>query len=299
MQDKVPNAALSWDGVRFFLALCRSRSLGEAARRLGVDGSTVSRRLSSLEEELGSTLFERGRDGIIATEAAETLLPVAEEIEHGMARFAGRAESLERDVAGLVRLACPPDAAEVLIAPLLPELIERHPRLSLDLEAGSGLVDIARRAADIALRVVRPESGDLTATRLVSVEWTVAVTPELRRSVGTLRRWTDVPWIGWGGRFSDAPPARWHAKHVGAEPRLRSDSLRLQIALVVQGLGAALMPAASVDHYGLVPLKLSSDLKKDAAGWPRDELYMVTHRALRRVPRVRAVWEFLLEHIGR
>ncbi|HJL50401.1 MAG TPA: LysR family transcriptional regulator, partial [Polyangiaceae bacterium LLY-WYZ-15_(1-7)] len=115
-------AQLQWDDVRLFLALCRSRTLGEAAQALGVDGSTVSRRLAALEESLGASLFDRGRSGVAATAAADALLPVAEEIEHGMARFAGAAEALERDVSGLVRVACPPDAAEVLIAPALPAL---------------------------------------------------------------------------------------------------------------------------------------------------------------------------------
>ncbi|HYG68111.1 MAG TPA: LysR family transcriptional regulator, partial [Anaeromyxobacteraceae bacterium] len=72
---------LHWDDVRLFLALCRSRTLGGAARTLGVDASTVSRRLVALERALAATLFDRGRDGVAPTEAAERLLPAAEEIE--------------------------------------------------------------------------------------------------------------------------------------------------------------------------------------------------------------------------
>src|SRR5882762_1621477 len=96
--------ALDWDDVRLFLALCRARTVGDAAAALGVDGSTVSRRLVSLEAALAVPLFDRGRDGIAPTEAAEDLRPVAEQIEAAMARFTTAAEHLERDVAGLVRL---------------------------------------------------------------------------------------------------------------------------------------------------------------------------------------------------
>src|SRR5687768_5400127 len=97
---------LHWDDVRLFLALCRARTVGSAAAELGVDSSTVSRRLAALEEALGATLFDRGRDGITATEAAEDLMPIAEEIEGVMTRFANAAEGLEREPAGLVRITC-------------------------------------------------------------------------------------------------------------------------------------------------------------------------------------------------
>jgi DNA-binding transcriptional LysR family regulator len=124
---------LPWDDVRLFLALFRSQTLGEAATALGIDASTVSRRLAAMEESLSATLFDRGRDGIAATKAAEDLMPVAEEIEQAMARFASEAEGLERVVSGLVRIACPPDVAEVIVAPLVPGLLASHPALRIEI----------------------------------------------------------------------------------------------------------------------------------------------------------------------
>ena len=125
---------MNWDDVRLFLALCRSRTVGGAAKSLGVDASTVSRRLAALEEKLAATLFDRGRDGTAPTKAAEDLMPVAEEIEQGVARFASAAEGLEREASGLVRITCPPDVADVVVAPLLRELLSRHPGLRVDLD---------------------------------------------------------------------------------------------------------------------------------------------------------------------
>lgn len=287
--------ALRWDDVRLFLVLCRARTLGDAARELGVDGSTVSRRLAALEDSLAASLFDRGRGGITPTQAAEELLPVAEEIEDAMARFAGTAESLEREVSGLVRIACPPDLAEVLIVPRLPELLERHPGLELDLQAAEGLADVARRAADIAIRTVRPDHGDLVIRTLAEVEWILAASPALAAELGSVRDWGDIPWVTFGDRFAHAPAARWVAQH--AEPLIRSDSLRVQIATVCTGVGAALLPSGSVAHYGLVPVKLGSKLRRSMTRWPRDELFLLTHRVLRKVPRVNAVWDFLLEEI--
>jgi DNA-binding transcriptional LysR family regulator len=75
--------------------------------------------------------------------------------------------------------------------------------------------------------------------------------------------------------------------------------LRFQIALVAAGIGVALLPEPSFRHFGFVPVKLATELREAAAGWPSDELYAVTHRALRDVPRVRAVWDYVLERLGK
>jgi DNA-binding transcriptional LysR family regulator len=290
---------LAWDDVRLFLALCRARTLGGAAAAVGVDASTVSRRLAGMEEALSATLFERGRNGIAPTEAAEGLMPVAEEIEETMARFASEAEGLERAISGLVRVACPPDLAEVTIAPLVPALRERHPSLHLEILPGETVLDLTRREADLALRTVRPVRGDLVVTRLGMVRWVLVAAPELVRALGTLRSWEDAPWVAFGERLSSIAPSRWLATHArGAEPVVRSDSLTLQIALARTGVGVALVPEPSVAHYGLVPVKTGARLREAADEWPSDELFLVTHRALRQVPRVRVVWDLLLERVG-
>jgi DNA-binding transcriptional LysR family regulator len=286
---------LSWDDVRLFLALCRARTVGAAGRSLGIDGSTVSRRLATLEELLAAKLFERGHHGVVPTEAATELMPVAEEIEEAVARFASAVDGLEHEVSGLVRITCPADAAEVAVVPALPGLLARHPALRIELQPGEALADLARREADIALRTVRPERGDLVVTRLRTVNWTLAAAPELARRLGSLRSWTDAAWIGWGERMAHVPPARWRDQHVGVEPLVCSDSLRVQLALVASGLGVALVPEPGLAHFGLVPVKLGTQLRATAADWPRNELYLVTHRALRDVPRVKVVWEHLLE----
>lgn len=294
-RHKTSGPAIPWDDVRLFLALSRARTLGAAAKVLAVDTSTVSRRLAALETHLGASLFDRDRDGIRMTSAAEALLPVAEEIEHAMARFAGAAEELEREVTGLVRIACPPDVAEVWIAPRLPALTARFPELRIEIVAGEALVDVARRAVDMALRTVRPQTGDLVVRKVVSVGWVPAASGPLAKRLGRVRRLHDVPWITFGEGLAHAPPARWLRERAPQlEPRLRSDSLRLQVALVKAGLGAALLPSRSVAHYGLTPLAWSAALRRTLTPFPEDELFLVTHRALRKVPRVHAVWESLL-----
>jgi DNA-binding transcriptional LysR family regulator len=291
---------LNWDDVRLFLGLCRSRSVRDAAELLGVDPSTVSRRLAALEETLAATLFDRGREGIAPTEAAEDLMPVAEELEAVMARFANAAEGLERAAAGLVRITCPSDVAEVVVAPMLGELLERYPGLRVELVPSEAILDLTRREADIALRIVRPERGDLVVTKVAQVRWVLAAAPVLAKRLGTLRSWSDAPWIGWGERLSSSWPARWVTARLpeGGDPVVRSDSFMLQVSLVASGLGVGLVPEPSAQHYGLVPVKLSPALREAASEWPVAELFLVTHRALRQVPRVSVVWDLIVARMA-
>jgi len=95
-------------------------------------------------------------------------------------------------------------------------------------------------------------------------------------------------------------PARWLSAHgKQASLLVRSDSLLLQLAMVKSNVGIALIPEPSVAHDGLVPVKVGAALRASTAEWPMDELFLVTHRALRDVPRVRVVWDLLVERVGR
>lgn len=294
--QETPAFPLPWDDVRLFLVLYRSRTMGEAATTLGVDPSTVSRRLAALEGALDTVLFDRGRDGLRPTEAAEALLPTAELVEDGVIRFAHAADGLERTVSGLVRITAPPDAADVIVLPMLARLLAQHPALEVALAPSEATLDLDRREADIALRVMRPSRGDLVVKRGLVTRFVPATSPALAARLGTVDDLEAVPWIGWQAMGS-MPPARWLAERVRRAPVLRTDSLRTQIAAAAAGLGVAVVPAPSVAHYGLVAVDTPL-----ADGLPPIELFLVTHRALRRVPRIAAVWAGLLaelEAIGR
>lgn len=264
-----------------------------------MDATTVARRLGGIEQSMGASLFERGRSGIHPTEMMHELLPIAEEMEHAAARFEGTAEAYENSISGLVRLTCPPDAAEVLIVPLLPVLAERHPQLRLQIDATESLVDLARRAADLALRVVRPTEGDLVVQPLKQIRWCPAASPEQVGAWGPIERWGDVPWIGCGESLEASSVGRWQQASIeGFDPVLRSDSIRVQAAAAALGLGAVLLPEPSVEAFGLRPLEVSERLEDELSSCPAERLYLVAHRALRPIPRVRAVWELLAQTLG-
>lgn len=284
----------SWDDIRLFLALYRARTLGDAAGLLGVNISTVSRRLSALEDAIDTVLFERGRHGLRPTPAADALVVAAERVEAGVDDVRRSIDGFEREVRGLVRVACPPDMADVALVPALGPLLERHPKLRVELVPGERTVDLARREADLALRIVRPTEGDLVARRVGVVAMVLAASPDRVRAWGPIDDLDAVPWVAWG-RASTPPPAQWLAAHVTREPALRTDDLRTQLTAASAGLGVALVPAPSVAAYGLERIALAARCAERVAPPPSGDLWIVTHRTLRDVPRVAVVWDAMIE----
>lgn len=288
---------LPWDDVQLFLSLARTRKLGRTAQALGFDTSTASRRLGRLEAQLALTLFDRTREGLVPTASALRLLGPAEEMERASHAFRHEVDGFERAVEGAVKLSVPPGVAESFVAPMLGELSRRHPALRFEVDASTRQADLSRREADLALRTIRPSGGPLVRQLLTRAAWVPMATPELVATLGPLKRWDDVPWVGWGFELERLHAARWLTERVKTPPVLRTNSFVMQVGAVQQGLGAALVPAPYATVHRLEPLRLSRKLAADAKSLPVDELWLVTHEALRRVPRVAAVWDFIAAHL--
>lgn len=285
-----------WDDIRLFLALHRERTLSAAGSKLGLDGSTMSRRLSALEEALGRSLFDRSRDGLLPTPAALELLPLAEAMERASQRFAEQVEALDGAPEGVVKLTTPPAVAETFVVPYLPRLFARYPRLRLDIDTSQRRLDLSRGEADIALRDSSQATGDVVVTRLFRLSFGVLASPSVAARIGTITRWDAVPWITWGDPVTHLPPAVWLSEHAPTvEPILRSSSLGAQLVAVQQGLGVALLPHIFARTHALVPVTLAPELARAAAAFPIDELWLAASRSRRTLPRVAAVWDFLLE----
>ena len=291
-----------WDDVRLFLALHRERTLAAAARSVGLDASTLSRRLVALEQALGTHLFDRTRDGLLPSAGAELLLPAAEEMAQAHASFARDAHSFERVAEGTVRLSAPPGLAEAFVVPALVRLRKRHPRIRVELDASLHFVDLTRREADLAIRTRRPQTGDLVSLKLGQRRWTPMSAARVagKAKPGAVKDWGAVPWIGWGDDMASFPPAAWVARHVPRDAIvLRTSNITTQVAAVTAGLGAALLPPAYARIAALAPLRHGGALARSAGELPSNETWLVGHRALRAVPRVAAVWTFLVDEFTR
>jgi DNA-binding transcriptional LysR family regulator len=296
MQGNV--AGLDWEQVRLFLAIARGGSLSAASARLGLDVSTVSRRIDRLETELGALLFDRTRDGTTPTALAEHMLPHAEEMELAASRFASAGTKAETEIEGVVRLTVPPGIADAFVAPALAKLYERHPKLVVELDASVGYADLTRREADLAIRGHRPESGELIALKLVTVKAAPLASAAYAKELGRLRRLDHVRWIVWGDDLAHLPDAVWLRKHVpNLTPVFRTSHFASQLAAARAGLGAFLA-AQPFATNGLVEIEHTRALDAAWAELPSGSLWLVGHRALRHVPRVAAVWSFVVETIA-
>src|SRR2546426_6842307 len=148
-----------WRDLRFFLELARTGTLAAAGRKLGVDNTTVGRRLSALERDLGSKLFSRTPDGLVLTAAGEAIRTAGEEMEQAVLRGEQRVLGSDRKLSGLVRVATTEMLGELAVLPALRSVHERHPQIRVEVLTGAGRLDIARREADVALQYGRPEAA--------------------------------------------------------------------------------------------------------------------------------------------
>lgn len=282
---------LAWSDLRFVLEVSRLGTLAAAGRKLGVDNTTVGRRLSALERDLGAKMFARTPDGLVLTAAGEAIRGAAEEMEQAVLRAEQRALGADKKLSGLVRIATTEMLGEVVVLPALRALHDRHPQIRVELVTGAGRLDLARREADVALRYVRPESGELVARRAGAVAFAAYASREYLAARGRPAH---------GGGLSghdvvtfDAGMRQWRLDHLGGEPLgearivLRSNNSMMLLRAVGLGLGIGPLPCclarAEPDLVRVFP-RAAAEL---------DELWLVVHADVQRTSRVRTVIEAL------
>lgn len=276
---------LDWGNLLFFLELTRSGSLSRAAQRLGVDRNTVGRRVAALEAELGLPLFERGPQGWCCTSAGDELAALASRVEEDVLAIARHADARDRTPAGTVRLTTSVVIASHLLAPAVQALRARFPRLLLEVSADYRTYDLSRREADLALRLGRPRDAGLVARKLSPIAYgfygSPAFAAERRGRVDLARD----PLLAYEPESS--PQERWLDQLAPGRTVAFRCNTGLPLAAAARGgLGAAVLPCFVADQDpGLVRL--------DGPEPPPYELWLLVHGDLRRVPRVRAVIEWV------
>lgn len=158
---------MNWDDIRVFLAVARAGQILGAGKALHLNHATVARRLSALEDALGTKLFVRRTNGCDLTSEGEALLPHAEAMESAMLGARAEIGDAEGAVSGSVRVGAPDGFGVAFLAPRLGRLTERHPGLTIQLVPVPRSFSLSRREADIAITVERPTEGRLVARKLV------------------------------------------------------------------------------------------------------------------------------------
>lgn len=278
---------LRWDDARVFLAIARSGSLSGAAASLGNGLATVSRRIERLEAALGLALFSRHQNGYRLTDDGAALLERAEALEQAAEAFA-EGSAAQTEIAGRVRLATAETLANHLIIPALPKLTDQYPDLSLEVVTDVQTVNLHRRDADLAIRMVKPQRGNVAIRRLGTLGYGLYAS---RGYMGRRMprhedaRFDSDPLVGWCETHAHLPAAQWVERMLrGRAPVLTTTTLSAQVSATVAGVGLAVLPHFIARQNDLVCLQ--GDLGIDQGIW------LAIHADLAQSRRVRVVAEF-------
>lgn len=283
----MPDDDLDWDDLRYFLRAAQCGTLAGAARAMGVEHSTIGRRLSALERALGAPLVIRAPDGLHLTPLGESLLPLVEEVDRAVLAVRGRAAWGD----ARVRLATPTGFA-TLFSANLGRLREAHPRLTLELLAAARNVDLKRGEADLAVRGGPITDEELIARPLGESGWSLYAAPSYLAGRAPLLdpddlRGHDV--IAFDALLAGVPPAQWLAARLeGARIALRGREMADVQAAAVGGAGLAVLPCLGADaDPGLV--RLTPRVVATRA------LFLVYPREARLAQPVQAVVRFVID----
>lgn len=282
---------MDWEDLRSFLAIVREGTLSAAARRLGVQQSTMGRRLAALEAAAGVRPFERTPRGLHLTAAGAAARKEVQRMEDA-ALAAERAVS-GRDVRleGLVRLTTVSDFLPSVLMPALADLAMRYPGILVELIADDRTFSLAAREADLAIRLARPRGQSLLGRRIGELSFGLYASLEYLAA-------HDAPTLpgheGEGHRIILSRDETGVYAEIDAlaamAPKaavaLRTDGRANQVAAAQAGLGIAVLAHHVAVGSGLIQL--------EAPPFPTREIWLVQHKDTRRVPRIRAVVEVLV-----
>ena len=273
-----------WEDLRYFLALARHGSLSAAARALKVSHATVARRVASLEAALQAPLFDRKADGYAPTARGRRVEQLARTMEDA-ARASADLTSPDAGLSGLVRLTMARSMAERFVVDRLGHFHRQHPGIDLEIIADSRVISLSRREADIAIRFGRPKDSDLLARRLSSVAFSFYASRGYAKVLG---KNPSLAMIGFDDDNEFIADAAWlNREFPQARFIVRTNSQSTQAAAARAGLGVAQLPLhVGGDDPRLVPVKLAKNP-------PDREVWMLLRKDVARLPRVRAVADYL------
>lgn len=273
---------MNWDDLKFVLAVSRAGTLAGAARLLGVDATTVGRRIVCVEQALRARLFDRLASGLSPTEAGHRAIAHAEAIEEAARSLRNEIEGGDQRIEGPVRLTGLDAIFDLLIIPRLPRLLDRHPGLEVTFSSNLDFVDLSRREADIALRSRQPQHLDSVGRKL-------GVLAQAAYSRKALPVGKSAPLIGLPSEFDDATYSRILRERLPAGSIVARGSSESHIrALVKAGVGIGILDCLVGDS--------DPELRRvvDKPVWTQTA-WAEIHVAMVNSPRIRAVTTFLRE----
>jgi DNA-binding transcriptional LysR family regulator len=286
---------LEWDDLRYFLAFARAGSMQAAAKALGVNQSTVQRRIVELEERLGRRLVERHLTSYRLTELGEELRPTAEGVEAAVAAFERRLAASDKGLTGTIRVTCGSILGDRLRRTTLIDLFHsRYPGLQVELVISDRFFDLSKGEADIAIRAGEPRDEALVGRKIADAPWAVYASRAYVKRRGRPKRPEDIAQhvvIGCEGPIAHYPGARWLQSVAPHAPAgTRSDNWPGLVLAVKSGAGLAALLAFQGDNESEL-ICVIDDIKLVTP------YYLLMHRDMQHTPRVRAFADFVTSEI--
>lgn len=295
---RLSNHAVPLDEFRLVRAIAAARSLAGAAASLGVNNSTVFRRLANLEALLDCTLFERRRGGYVLTAAGEEMAAVADAMEDAATGFLRKVEGKDLAPSGEIRVTTNDGLMGSMLISIIGAFRLKHPQIRIDTVIDNASLNLSRRDADIAIRATDKPNETLVGRRIGRIAWAIygrrqdyphatgAHLPEICASAS---------WVGLGGELSEIRAARFVRDQAGGNDNVgfRVNTVRSLMDAIVAGLGVGPLPCMGAD--------LRDDLVRLSP--PHNDmsssLWLLTHQDLRHAPRVRAFMDFVGGELSR
>ena len=278
---------VDWEHLRFFLVLARAKTLTNAARLIGVEHSTVARRIQALESTLGTQLFKREATGYELTSEGLALVPRVEQMEQSFIQIDKRHDPLQ----GRVRIGAPEGFGTAFLARLLAEFSQHYPLLTIDLIPVPKAIKLSHREADIVIAIDRPKSGPYIITRLSNYclklygsQYYLQQNPEIKKLEDLKQH-----------RFVDYIDDLVYSTALYSLERLplqvsacfRSNSILAQEIAVRAGAGLAILPKFLVNDKSELKEVLGDQVSFTHTFW------MLTLVDLQHEPKIKLVWDFL------
>jgi len=280
----------AWDDIQFLLALIRNGSVRGAAAALKVNHATVSRRMKALEHRFGSRLVQRTPDGYALTSDGQVIYDSGKKIEHELGIARQLVQGSDESVSGKVRITLT-DVLLQLVSPALTTLLTEHPRLELETSVSAQLSDIARRNADIALRLTTQPPDDLVGKKLGKMPIAVYAAKSLGLDPNTVDLNT-IAWIRWQEPWRQGNHETWpRNRYPEARVSVRVDSYAALEQMVALGIGVALLTPWSANYRDDL-VQLTDTI--DELGI---DLWVLIHPDLRGVRRMKVVIDALAQEI--
>jgi DNA-binding transcriptional LysR family regulator len=292
MQFCLEGEAMEWSDVRIFLAIARAGTLGAAARTLGLTQPTMGRRLKALEAAVGHTLFQRTADGFVLTDEGSVVMGHAERMEEEAVGLQRRLAGGERQLDGLLRVSCSDWFGLHVLSPILAGFSISYPKVVIELLTDSRRLNLSRREADLVFRIRPFTEPEVISRKLMHVEYGLYIAKD-----------KDEPAIGDGRgfglvtmdeAFGSMPDVAWLAgQFPNAGIAMRSNSRDVQAALCAGGVGLAVLPRPLGDRL--------STLRRIEVEQPPPgrHTWVGYHRDMRRLPRLRALLDMVLDGVAK